>query len=878
MALADILLFPHFDLHMALEGTPPLRLDVVNRTDQTDPGTQPGRYKLTSVLSQCAFRFFAPHKPVGQRLNGLPSVNTSTGVVKAGEPGVYLFQVAIGDQGSVVGRLQVHRRVNDWWFGNKSITTALDPEIGHAEPTIYALFSDNDGDDTGNDSVGDITGHGYVALGSTLPSKVAVMRPRDRLRGVSETTDPVNINGTFLGKTLPLPVRVVNYAQTRDKLNPVRTQDVANAGQLSNLVFLSEGFRPEDEELFNRIVARTVKDLFEKPRHEPYNLLKERFNVFKSFAASQQRSVTAGYRITDNAAVFGVSGVPIPAVGRYPNANPKNYTLIELVARVGLPKEDEKRSPADLKKLWVDQSLPNIKVEQTLTNLELSQVDDELIEAWKAHQSRGILQTVDTMFGTYLGGRWADGSTVSQSTRPVTPPALDAKSDAQLVPFIDRLYDFYQIKSHAFLTLDPRRHPPELYATQDETNPGNTVISYLAGLRYSEPPDHFPVGQQWIPNDNAATRSRGLVVLITYDSMGSGTSLNKGTMTTSTLSDATSTGFTYLDRVTKPVMTRATPSPPATNNPNGIVKFDQLINKIAHEIGHTFNLGDEYEKFNGDDSGALTTDPDKDLPDDNLTRLAFLRAEPEPSRKLVIDKVKWLTLPRMRLSGRLVAPSAAAAGGVQVTVGPRDIAKWVKAKADNTEISLRNVAADATNKQLPLKMSADQLLEGLHIIGDVDQVRGTFVLGGPAVPPSNVPTFLTGSVVYIPLKDKNGLPVLVTEKKVLDFLRDTANGHNLPLNQDSDLNRNTEADSPVSIPGFKHPCKSSRLVGIFEGGRFFGGSYYRPTGTCKMRGQDDADERGEFCYICKWLIVNLVDPGQHAYLSSKFYPKAKKNG
>jgi hypothetical protein len=40
---------------------------------------------------------------------------------------------------------------------------------------------------------------------------------------------------------------------------------------------------------------------------------------------------------------------------------------------------------------------------------------------------------------------------------------------------------------------------------------------------------------------------------------------------------------------------------------------------------------------------------------------------------------------------------------------------------------------------------------------------------------------------------------------------------------------------------------------------------------------DSSDRGGQFCFICKWLIVNRVDPGMHAYITQRFYPNAKSS-
>jgi hypothetical protein len=66
------------------------------------------------------------------------------------------------------------------------------------------------------------------------------------------------------------------------------------------------------------------------------------------------------------------------------------------------------------------------------------------------------------------------------------------------------------------------------------------------------------------------------------------------------------------------------------------------------------------------------------------------------------------------------------------------------------------------------------------------------------------------------------------------------------------------------------------MIGVYEGAGHFAGRYYRPAGLCKMRKQSDVGKGdGEFCHVCKWLIVNRVNPSLHAILDDKYFPNAK---
>jgi IgA Peptidase M64 len=834
---------------------PELKLRVFHRED---PASGTNVYKMSPVTDNCEFEFFAPNNPPGQRFLNVPTVTKSNNVatVAATTTGVYLFQVTFGSGHYIVGRLQVHKEFVGWWFGNDSITTArdLDPNLAHAQPSIYAKFNDDAA--PGTDAIGDITGHGYVTLQSADTGKVVVSQEDGRLRGIVETETPVNLTGTFPGvpgPPKPLPVRVVDYGKNRNELVPVRVSDVANFSDRHNILFIPEGFTAgnADRELFNKIVEKVTNDLFDKGRHQPFGLLEKSFNVFKAYLPSQDHAVTFGYRITDQESGIPL-GSPIPYDQKVePQGPPNIYSMDELVALVGLPKRGEDR---EFPKTWIDQKLPDFNP---------SNVNQKLIDAWKKHRSEGILHARDTVFGLFLGRRLADRR--SRFDTPVHKPANDDPGNANLQPFIARLYEFFKPDAPPrSLTPDPRRHSPLLHAGNFD-NPHNLIMRFINGLKNSVAPFQ-PIGQVWVPAANFKP-SRGLVALITYDDMDGGTNFNNLSVTANTLTSNLAVGFAYSED--KREMRR---TPPATIEPD----FDGVTNTVAHEFGHSFNLDDEYETSRGDGKGADAGDS----AGDNIARLGFLRVDPN-LRKLDPDKVKWFQLQRMEVSSRLLADSVAAPGRITVTVGRDAIGKWVDVKAEakkesrEANVSLRNFKV-VEGRQLPLASGDDQFLPRLDI-GEINEEAGTLVLTGSEMPASPA-KFVKGSTLYLPKRAENGDLLYAVEAKVLEHLKAPGAKQGLPLNLNEErVLPNDKNDVPRTIPGFEAPCRPSTLIGIFEGADEFAGAHYRPAGACKMRTSGESDQGGgEYCFVCKWLIVNRVDPSFHAILSKKFYPKATK--
>jgi len=873
MALGLVLL-PNCDLHVALNGTPPLHLRVFSR--DLAPGNM--SYNLVDVTSQCLFDFFALYNAVGNRLQRFANIDPNTGVVTPVAVGVNFIQIRWVDNAFhpplhhyIIARIQVHDRILGWWFGNSSITTAMDVTFAHAQPSIYALFSD---DPSGTDLVGDITGHGYVLLTSSN-NTIFTANANGRLQGLQE--GDANVGSTFLGVTHSIPVKVVDYGKQRDTLEYVQIPNIDHPETMHNILFIGEGFRSGADERakFDKVVAEVVEEMFSKPRHSPYPLLEGSFNIWKAYEPSVQHGVTCGFRINDEEASVLPNGYPIPLESQV-SSDQNIYPVEQLVKIVGLPLRNEARNTAQLKALWNSQSLRRFDptTHTWVNNFDPNKVNDDLVTAWKLQKSLGILEARDTFFGLYLGARYGDRLS-NHSTDPntgnraaVQPPAADNPADPNLFPFIKRIYEWFDTRPSRTLTPDPRRHPPELQAGNAE-NAGNSILRYIGGLRGQFPP-HPNVGQEWLPDPSQSTfkRSRGLIALITNEGLIGGTNFNRLTVTANTLASYQRMRFQYTNNGNERILRR--------NMPESFDEdIDHIINTVAHEFGHSFNLGDEYEDFPGDH-------PDIYDGYDNIAALSNIWLDPNYNnrnspmyRKLDPSKIKWFELLRFQLSNTLIQDSETESGQIKVTIDRRFIGRWVEAKAQNLEAFLRNIEISPIGKQLPLGVDDRHYLTRLEI-GEISPANGSILLGGPELPPEPFPIFPKGSVLLIPKRNSASELVYVVEKKVLEKLSAT----NVALNKDPDVGKvNKDADDPVDITDFKPPCKSYKLIGIYEGASQYTGMVYRPSGLCKMRkSSDEGTGDGEFCHVCKYLIVQRVDPGFLDLLDKKYYPGAKKNG
>jgi hypothetical protein len=115
------------------------------------------------------------------------------------------------------------------------------------------------------------------------------------------------------------------------------------------------------------------------------------------------------------------------------------------------------------------------------------------------------------------------------------------------------------------------------------------------------------------------------------------------------------------------------------------------------------------------------------------------------------------------------------------------------------------------------------------------------------------------------------------------------NASSAPLNRSTGAVCQQDDKDPQSVaaPGVPGLVKGSdpRIVGLFDGGSELYCGIYHPTGNCMMRAfQKDKDvDAGRsvlntFCPICRYIVVDLIDPAMHAKMNDdyeKIYPKAK---
>jgi len=128
------------------------------------------------------------------------------------------------------------------------------------------------------------------------------------------------------------------------------------------------------------------------------------------------------------------------------------------------------------------------------------------------------------------------------------------------------------------------------------------------------------------------------------------------------------------------------------------------------------------------------------------------------------------------------------------------------------------------------------------------------------------------SFLYRPKRDSSGAPRRLVHPRVADWLE--ANG---PFGA-GDCDQPHGLESPPDIGGFDEPRNSYRVIGVYDGGGGWNCGVFRPAGACRMRQVPDTKAFGKgaviypFCHVCRYILVNRIDPRQHPRLE-KDYPE-----
>lgn len=467
-----------------------------------------------------------------------------------------------------------------------------------------------------------------------------------------------------------------------------------------------------------------------------------------------------------------------------------------------------------------------------------------------------LMQTKDSRLGFIHGPRYGD-----RSSQPVFDPSATSRSVMEwyLPPY----------PSH-FLMWDRRRLP------KDWKSPGY-LQRYLGSLRLANG-NRGPI-DRWISGDD-----KGLVGFLIrsarFGLTGSSIGVRVSAHVETRYKELKVNGRIADHDLLELIPLKSLPDVAGTS-------ISLLTASFAHEFGHAFDLGDEYEGQSYAHTHDVLKDTDKRTREKidkslNLTHHFRIKKAPTglPTGLGTIDvkKVNWHRWLRVERAAVLIAdPTVLSGDRLQIKIRRAERIKWIYAETDNRDVFLRsrNINGDNPSNQVflndgPLKIQSLQ-------------ENGTMVLSGVTLA-----GFKKEDVLYLPQLD--GAQMLtVFHPAVLKRLETI--GEPFAKKADASVANETPSEpTGVTDPKFK-PRIAALTIGVYEGGGTYNSKVYRPAGMCKMRDHRRAAFSEKplvltpaeefdifelnvatvgparqvkrflpFCYVCKYALANEIDP------------------
>jgi IgA Peptidase M64 len=590
----------------------------------------------------------------------------------------------------------------------------------------------------------------------------------------------------------------------------------------TNILFVSEGFTQAQRGDFNNYVWKVTNELRTKTYLLPFPLLKDSINFWSVFVPSQDKGVTPLGEFTlplypaKSAAdfIWPVGGVPDPAAVR--------WTPLEMIHELGMPILVEAENPFIDSQLKHWQQLYGPKATQDRTAAAYP--------TWNRLAYRSLLNERDTAFGFGTGDRPRASPGSIGKMRLGSAPGPRRTSDASIAAFIEQL---------TYGKPDTSGLPCNIGATWKSTGKDGGLVCFicltdqLAGM---QTPHHY-----FAATTGGSTRAE----LLPADANKSGRDI----------------------KVSMPERHSRT----------------LLASSVSHECGHALGLWDEY----GDGRGTVADA----VPDDgNLIAKSSISSH-VAGTGTVFNKtqyINWLW-PRVVKGGVLTKVPDKSGTGLRATLRKGHAAIF---KQDDI----------VQFREWPVKHAAgvDSFRLSLYLTGRLFKVAATSAdtidvnlaaTDGAAVdmttPVSGFPSLADAILHMFKAQQQYALvsPVLVDGKEmkvtadpILNQIK--AKG---PLSWDPDGNFDPglcvkasnpySSVTPTNLPALSNlkDLVKADIIGIYEGGNVHDCGAYRPAGRCKMR--TAKEQLMPFCHVCRYLIVDRVDPTKHGKLDEVYAPK-----
>jgi hypothetical protein len=826
--------WPSLDFHVVRGVPSPPLLQRLVLFDDAVTGTIPG----TTPPAHVEVGLRANFQPEGPQAAGTisghgVSIDTGTGVVTVTAPPSggrrlhnFLLTASATDRNthqafSHVMRVHVHDSLTDAWLTPSALSLRMNrPDVAQFRDSRFSLLARFD-----DGVIGDIGSWAPLQWSTDPPS--AVLPDVSDVQIVDAETGGVIARRVGARAILTVeypPLGLSRHAEVtcteewgspRD-LTWVAGRDHAKWREVTNVLFLADGFTHEEGNLFLTLV-RTITRKLRTPALRPFDILQDNMNYWVAFVRSDEPGFSIHWEVYTVEDPAGLAALPVPPA-RAPAAAAESWGVEELLHEVGLPVKADAARDLDgadgLLAGWQRVYGPRV----TRPRVERSW------QGWRALTTRTLINDRNTAFAATLASR----------------PRVEGASDTLDIPW-DRVH-------------------------------AGSINDLLAGLTYRGE----PVGETWCDASGTMPRGKdyGLVCILVRTRTGR--PMNRGDLYTASLARAAghvvrpapAGGFDMVPVRIK----RHDEEMPEAEKEFPFVDVDappiDVVWTVAHETGHSLRLGDEYGERA---SPEYLTMPSGLSTADSANVQEHQSAVSPTSGMLDGRRVKWGGWHRIEKAGVLAAdpdPHDVAARDFRLTLLPGH-ARTFK-ENDLVRLRRRPIVPDTLVSHV-LRVKSTPVGNQAHL--DV-----TVLYEGWTSPAYFRAGSVLMKMMRWPFRGL-GTNLGEELMLMAAIIREHISTKGLPLNAPpgraldacglDDSNEQAVKNLPGGLPKCR-PRNKNRIVGLFEGGSRYHCHVYHPTGVCIMRASWSGEDLLPFCPVCRYVLVDLIDPTKHGVVDQEY--------
>jgi hypothetical protein len=619
-----------------------------------------------------------------------------------------------------------------------------------------------------------------------------------------------------------------------------------------NFLFLSEGFREEEKAIFYELVQRLAYKISKNQLTKPLNLLSEWFIFWAVFVESPSNE--AGVSMLNDFRTYkrlgrllgtGSQNIPFP--------DPLDeqdgiWTLDRLVYECGMPIPADTAIDFERKKEeWLIAYDTNIPDDQDDPIFE--EAWQELYKEWQEWGNRRMANEIDTAFGLAYGSY----PIVSENTAPRT------------------------------ILFHPYR------STRKE------IDDFLSHITFRLDDQVIPVGEVWGKDkDGNEGDDYDKVYFICAGSPDGGT---HSEITAFSISDKS-----YVMLEPSPGGNMAVKIEPFA--PTRTVS-SELYGTFAHELAHNLGLDDEYGER------SRVGPEDEEVFKDLIGNSQLESTVRDDTGRLDPDKIYW-KWHRIEKAGFLRKDAEPLADTDPLEIKIQIAQSWEEKRQFKIGeiVRLRGSPLLSRANRVSKKMKITDIKEDPQNPGDSQIVELTLQLIEVEEfdPLIFYPIwFPIGSIIFLPRRGKGpeAPELFLVAPVILDHIRMSNGPLNAPKGEESNRVcdpsplREIDNERPILIATNlpdedqmpkKRPIYRSYYVGLYESGHGFYCGVYHPSGACLMRSSSPIkvyDRKGRritrdkktgkripslynFCPVCKYILVDVVDPRLHPIIDEDY--------